>query len=273
LQKLEEEKKTVYGPVKSWRFGVSLGIDPIFQNSICSFNCVYCQLGKIQKVTLARKIYVPTEKIIKDLKEFFSKNQAQEIDVITFSGSGEPTLAKNLLEIAKQIKVLKPEISLIILTNSTTIVEPEVKRALYYFDRVILKLDALEQKVFEQINQPDLEVNLEKLKSEIINFKKIYKGYLDFQLMFMPLNINQAPFLGEFINLVQPDFVYLNTPSRPVPLGGKWILESRGNLDYYDPEKTRKLKTLTDKEILEVQQILKSKLSNQKTYLNCIHVS
>lgn len=83
---------SVYGPVSSWRYGRSLGVDPIGQVSICSFNCVYCQLGEIEKKTSDRAIYIPTEQIIQDLKTF----APWDVDVITLSGSGEPTLALNL---------------------------------------------------------------------------------------------------------------------------------------------------------------------------------
>ena len=269
-----EEKRTVYGPVKSWRFGSSLGIDTIFENSICSFNCSYCQLGKIQEVTCQRKVYVTTEKIIQDLLDFFEKKEKEQtkIDVITFSGSGEPTLAKNLQEIAQRIKQIRPMIPLIILTNSTTLLDPEVRRALDFFDRVILKLDALEERVFQIINQPAQEINLEEIKKGIKALRESYRGYLDFQLMFMPINISQADLIADFLGEIQPDFVYLNTPSRPVPIGS-WELESRGNLEYYDPQKTRKLKTLDKEESLKVQAILKSKLKSKKTYLHCIYDS
>ena len=84
----------VYGPVNSWRMGKSLGIDLLKVDSICSFACVYCQLGKINRLTDERKLFVPTAEVISELK----KSNWREADVITFSGSGEPTLAANLGE-------------------------------------------------------------------------------------------------------------------------------------------------------------------------------
>ena len=93
---------SVYGPVRSWRYGRSLGIDPIGVVSTCSFNCVYCQLGEIQHHTTARQIFIPTEKIVRDLQVV----NLADVDVVTLSGSGEPTQALNIGEIltaAKQI--------------------------------------------------------------------------------------------------------------------------------------------------------------------------
>ncbi len=88
-------QSTVYGPVNSWRVGSSLGIDLLFQTSICSFNCIYCQLGDIQLKTIERKIYVDTDQVEKD----FKNSRWPESDIITLSGNGEPTLALNMGEV------------------------------------------------------------------------------------------------------------------------------------------------------------------------------
>ena len=92
-EKIFQLSRTVYGPVLSWRFGQSLGIDPLFHTSTCSFNCIYCQLGQIQKITGRIKVYVDTAKVLADYREVANGRQ---IDIIMYSGSGEPTLAENL---------------------------------------------------------------------------------------------------------------------------------------------------------------------------------
>ena len=109
----------VYGPVQSWRYGRSLGIDPIGQVSTCSFNFVYCQLGEIEIKTQQRQIYVPTSDILQGLEYF----DPLYVDVITLSGSGEPTLAANLGEILKGIKTLTQR-SILVLTNGTPLSDP-----------------------------------------------------------------------------------------------------------------------------------------------------
>ena len=83
---------SVYGPVASWRFGSSLGIDPIGLVSTCSFNCAYCQLGEIEQKTEQRRIFITSEQISRDLSAF----APWDVDIVTLSGSGEPTLALNL---------------------------------------------------------------------------------------------------------------------------------------------------------------------------------
>ena len=78
----------IYGPVSSWRLGISLGIDPISgKEKICSFDCIYCQLGKTKFFSKKRKIFIPAERIIKEIYLL----PPLKIDYITFSGSGEPT--------------------------------------------------------------------------------------------------------------------------------------------------------------------------------------
>src|SRR2546423_15200332 len=113
---IAEASKAVYGPVRSWRAGISLGVDLLCVNSICSFRCLYCQLGKNNVHTTKRKIYVPTERVITDLL----RSSWQVADIITLSGSGEPTLARNMDEVIRQIKTLtgKP---ILVLTNGTTL--------------------------------------------------------------------------------------------------------------------------------------------------------
>ncbi len=247
--------KTIYGPVLSWRFGKSLGIDIIFEISTCSFNCIYCQLGQIQKVTLERKVYVSTEKIIDDLKEFL--NQNIEFDVITFSGSGEPTLAENLGEAAAEIKKLCPNKSLQVLTNSTMLLMPEVQENLKIMDRVICKLDAATDKTLRQINRPAEGISLENIVEGIKSFKKSFKGILDIQMMFMPLNLSQIDDLANLLKEIQPANVQLNTPLRPYPM--KWQRENRGNHLPEDLVETRQLKVITKQEAEFIEKTLRDK--------------
>ena len=107
-------ESSVYGPVHSWRVGASLGIDLLLTTSTCSFNCIYCQLGDIQLKTAERRIYVPTDRLERDLRQ----SAWEQADIVTFSGSGEPTLALNLAEAIHLVKEYtnKP---VMVLTNAT----------------------------------------------------------------------------------------------------------------------------------------------------------
>ncbi len=145
----------VYGPVKSWRAGTSLGIDPIGLTSTCSFNCSYCQLGKIQNHIYKVATYVPTQKIISDLIELEQENRFsfETLDVITFAGSGEPTLAENLGEIIDEIRKLNSDVDISILTNATTLNDKAVRERVMKADLVSLKLDAPDDNYLKSINQ------------------------------------------------------------------------------------------------------------------------
>jgi wyosine [tRNA(Phe)-imidazoG37] synthetase (radical SAM superfamily) len=258
-----QNQKAVYGPVRSWRFGQSLGIDPIFEVSTCSFNCIYCQLGNIQHVTAERKVYVSTQKVIEDFKEVLASGA--HFDVITFSGSGEPTLATNLGEIGHELKKLSPQTPLLVLTNSTNLRLPEVQADLQVMDRVIVKLDAPDNKTLQQMNRPSAGVSLEKIMEGILAFKKIYKGELDVQMMFMPLNIGQIENLAELLKQIQPDVVQLNTPLRPYPIG--WNRDSRGNHNPNPNYQTRTLRVITKEEAKHIEDTLRA-----ETGLNVLSV-
>ena len=217
------EFNSVYGPVKSWRYGRSLGIDPIGSISTCSFNCVYCQLGEIERKTSDRQVFLPTDKIIKDLQAF----APWEVDVITLSGSGEPTLALNLAEIISQIKQLtgKP---VAVLTNGTLLSNLEVRQALSLADKVAVKLDAVSDKQLRRINRPVDGIEWEDIWAGLKQFRAEFTGELGIQTMILtPWDDSTKT---EFIRLMRsllPDEIQINTPSRPKPL--KHQLEARGN--------------------------------------------
>ncbi|MBD2438053.1 radical SAM protein [Nostoc sp. FACHB-110] len=215
---------SVYGPVKSWRYGKSLGIDPIGIVSTCSFDCVYCQLGKIQNQTNQRQIFVPTKDIICDLQEM---TNWEDIDVVTLSGSGEPTLALNLAEILTVVRQIAKRPT-IVLTNSTLLGDYTVRGALQLADIVAVKLDAVSPNQLKRINQPITAVDLLDIVTGIEQFRQEYQGHLAIQTMV--LSRWKPEILATYIQLLellQPDEVQLNTPSRPRVLVRQ--LDARGN--------------------------------------------
>ena len=251
--------KTVYGPVKSWRFGQSLGIDPIFSSSTCSFNCIYCQLGNIQNVVSKIQTFVSTEKVINDFKELVESGA--EIDVITFSGSGEPTLANNLGEISRELKVLLPKVPHFVLTNGTLLGEPEVQKNLSGMDKVIIKLDAWNEESYQKINRPHPDCTLFRTLSGIRSFIKTFNQSIEIQTMFMPATNDDIEQFAEIINELEPELVQLNTPKRPYPLS--WHRENRGNHLGIHDHKVRNLKTLDPRDIGKIKEKLES-LTNSK---------
>lgn len=236
--------KYVYGPVKSWRSGTSLGIDPIGEISTCSFNCSYCQLGKIQNITTEIKNYVKTEFILEDLLEFEAKGKFsfEELDVITFAGSGEPTLAENLDEIIKGINKiqenriaegkLKKRVPISILTNATLFNREDLIEKVSLADQISLKLDAPNNEVLKSINQAAEGVTIESIVSGIKKLKTSYKGHLQLQMMFMPKFIKDPQYIEDLCAIIRKigvSSIQINTPTRPKPLGKEYHIETRGN--------------------------------------------
>jgi wyosine [tRNA(Phe)-imidazoG37] synthetase (radical SAM superfamily) len=214
---------SVYGPVQSWRFGRSLGIDPIGPDSCCSFNCVYCQLGEIQHQRCHRQVFIPTRKIQQDLQSFPICN----VNTITLSGSGEPTLAKNLGEILTMAKEITTK-PIGVLTNGSLLSNRAVCEELALADWVAVKVDAISADAFRRINRPMLTMNLQEISAGLLQFRQLYSGHLAIQTMLLTAWSEQEQ--AEYIRRMQallPDEIQLNTPTRTQPLTHQLV--ARGN--------------------------------------------
>lgn len=237
---------SVYGPVTSWRYGLSLGIDPIGTVSTCSFNCVYCQLGEINRQTRERAVFVTTEQIIEDLQKFPWSN----VDVITLSGNGEPTLALNLGEILTEIHKLTEKPTLV-LTNGTLLNLPEVRKELNLASKVSVKLDGTDFAQIRSINRCVKEINWNDLLEGIQCFAREYSGELSIQTMVLsPWTEQTLTQYTRIVSALSPKEIQLNLPLRPKPLVHQ--LDGRGNHspDADRPYGVRKLKCVS-REVVE----------------------
>lgn len=228
---------SIYGPVRSWRLGSSLGVDVLCVDSICSFECVYCQLGRINRVTTDRAVFVSTERVIADLRD----SDWRSADVVTFSGSGEPTLAANLGEIIAEIKRItgKP---VIVLTNSTLLDRADVRSDLALADRVFCKLDAWSEDSLRRFDRPAPGITLTGIVDGIREFRRGFGGFVAIQTMILrrPEPQELARF-ADILSSISPDEAQLNLPTRPVPR--EYFVETRGNEVEFD-ESFTKLKTI-----------------------------
>ncbi|MDP8213102.1 MAG: radical SAM protein [Candidatus Zapsychrus exili] len=207
----KKDFKYIYGPVPSWRLGSSLGIDPVSRiEKVCTFDCVYCQLGKTKNFTDERKVFIPIIEIIKELDLL----PPVQIDYITFSGACEPTLAKNLGQMIKAIKKIRNE-KIAVLTNSSLLDREDVQEDLLSADCVVAKLDASSQKVFEIVNNPMETIKFDSVLKGIKDFKSIYKGKLALQIMFIEKNKKYAEDIARIVEEIAPSEVQINTPLRP----------------------------------------------------------
>lgn len=205
----------VYGPVASWRLGRSLGVDIISTNEkTCSLDCVYCQLGRTVNRTTERKVYVETEWIEREIKAIFPDIE-DNTDVTTFAGMGEPALGANLGEVAEMLKQYSRK-PLAILTNAALITDEEVREDLKKLDVVVAKLDAPDQRTFEQVNRPVTgEIKVDEIINGLTEFRRGYKGRLCLQMMFVAENKDSRAEMARIAADIQPDEVQLNTPLRP----------------------------------------------------------
>ena len=205
----------VYGPVSSWRLGRSLGVDPICkEGKACSFDCVYCSLGPTTDRVIERRVFVPAGQVAQTLGKAMKKVKA---DVVTFAGTGEPTLAQNLgelIEIARDISGLP----VAVLTNSSLMNRKDVRRDLAGADIVKGKLDVPNAKLLRQINQPHMGVLFEDIVGGMKKFCKEFKGEFAVEVMFVPDNKNFSEEIAKVLRTIGPDEVQINTPLRHSPV-------------------------------------------------------
>ncbi|MFQ5867733.1 MAG: radical SAM protein [bacterium] len=204
----------IYGPVPSWRLGRSLGID-IIPFKICSFNCIYCETGRTTNLTVERKEYVSKDLVVEELKAFLLKRK--NIDYITFSGSGEPTLNSKIGEMVNEVKKLT-DVPVAILTNSSLLNREEVRRELRKADVVLPSLDVVSQSLFESLNRPHPSLKVEEIIEGLIEFRKEFKNKIWLEVLLVK-GINDGPEdihkLAEVIEKMEPDKIQLNTVVRP----------------------------------------------------------
>ena len=212
--KTKEITSYIYGPVPSWRLGRSLGVD-VIPFKICSFNCIYCETGRTTNLTVERKEYVSKASVIEELKAFLSKRK--NIDYITFSGSGEPTLNSKIGEMVSEVKKLT-DIPVAILTNSSLFSREEVRRELIKADVVLPSLDVVSQSLFESLNRPHPSLKIKEIIDGLIKFRKEFKNKIWLEILLVK-GINDGPEeirkLAEVIEKIRPDKVQLNTVVRP----------------------------------------------------------
>ncbi len=253
---MAERFKYIYGPVPSWRVGSSLGVDLLSQaEKICSFDCIYCQLGKTDILTKERKAFVPKEDIIKELEQL--PNDIN-IDYITLSGRGEPTLAMNLGETIKAIKKIRSE-KIAVITNSTLIDNGHVQDELSYADFIIAKLDVSSEDLLQKINKPANDIDFNHIIHGLKEFKKRFTGKLALQIMFIDENVAYASDLADMARAIDPHEIQINTPLRPCgvePLSPdeisslKEFFKGLNTITVYESEK-KQVKPLSNKDTLK----------------------
>ncbi|OQY34580.1 MAG: radical SAM protein [Spirochaetaceae bacterium 4572_59] len=212
--------KHLFGPVPSRRLGMSLGVD-LVPHKICSFNCIYCECGSTNRLTIERDEYVPVSEVLEELNRYFENNI--DPDYITFSGSGEPTLNSGIGRILSYIKKNWPDIPIAVLTNGSLLSDPALRKEIAHADVVLPSLDAVSNTVFRQIDRPFHSLNPEEYIQGLIDFRKEFKGKIWLELMILPGyndDLRELTLLNEAFDKINPDIIQINTLDRPGTVEG-----------------------------------------------------
>jgi wyosine [tRNA(Phe)-imidazoG37] synthetase (radical SAM superfamily) len=162
----------VFGPVPSRRLGRSLGVD-LIPRKLCSYDCVYCQVGRTTTHTIERGVYAPTELVVAELERKLAHKPGP--DIVTFSGSGEPTLAANIGEVLSWLKSYSAHRTAV-LTNGSLLWREDVRRELAMADLVVPSLDAVTEANWRRVNQPAPGLELGKVMGGIRRFCAEHPG-------------------------------------------------------------------------------------------------
>ncbi len=207
-------RKYTFGPVPSRRLGLSLGVD-VIPNKLCSLDCVYCEVGITDKRGLARKEYLPADEILAEINEVIK--EYPNLDHITISGSGEPTLNSKIGDIIRGIKRIT-KVPVAVLTNGTLLDDPAVRQDLKDADVVSPSLDAVSSDVFEKINRPNPNLRIDQIVDGIKQFRKEYSGKMWIEILLVN-GINdqddEVIKMKEVLDEIQPEKIHLNTVVRP----------------------------------------------------------
>jgi wyosine [tRNA(Phe)-imidazoG37] synthetase (radical SAM superfamily) len=214
--------KYIFGPVPSRRLGISLGVD-LMPHKTCSLNCVYCECGETTNLTIEDGVYVPTDDVIEELSRFLSHKP--EIDHITFSGSGEPTLHSGIQDIIKFVKTNHPGYKVALLTNGTMFFDPRIRKRVLDADIIIPSVDAGSVGVFRKINRPHPDLDLAEVIDGIAALKTEYKHKLMIEIFIIPgVNDTQDEIacIREALRKIGDVDIFLNSLDRPG--AESWVL-------------------------------------------------
>ncbi len=217
----------IFGPVLSRRFGLSLGVDLVGQGvKKCNYDCLYCELAKSKKVDKLDE-YASVEEIVSEVSIALLKHP--DIDFITLTANGEPTLYPNLSELVDRLNSIKNDKKLLILSNGSTIVDKSTQEALLKIDVVKLSLDSAREESFKKIDRP-INTNPKELIEAMSNFRDVYGGTLVLETLFVK-NVNDKDedisALNDAYLRIRPDRIDLSTIDRPPAYSVESVSEER----------------------------------------------
>ncbi len=217
----------VFGPVNSRRFGTSLGIDLSPDKKSCNFDCVYCELDRAKPVaSIANPPKV--EDIVDEVKKSLEK--FSDIEVITITSNGEPTLYKDIDKLVEELNSIKKDKKLLILTNSSTICDKSIQKTLSKIDIVKLSLDCVTPKCFKRIDRPLKNIEIEKIVKCMEDFSKDFHHILVVEVLLVKGindNIQEMTEVVRVLQNIKPHRVDMGTIDRPPAYDVKAVDESK----------------------------------------------
>ncbi len=206
----------IFGPINSRRFGKSLGVDLSPGKKQCNFDCLYCELDPAKTMAQQDEV-LPVLQIVESVKEGLEEHA--DIDVLTITANGEPTLYPHLNELIEEINKIKGRSTkTLILSNAATIDDPKVQEALLKFDEVKLSLDCATQKCLKKLDRSHEGIDVERIKKGMLDFKARYRGSLIIEILVVA-TLNDKPeeiaALNDYLLKLRPDRIDLGTIDRP----------------------------------------------------------
>ncbi len=208
--------KYVFGPISSKRLGQSLGVDLLPPKS-CTWNCIYCQLGRTKEYVISPKEFFPREEILDEIRQTLALQQP--LDWITFVGSGETMLYKGIGWLLAEVKKLTTT-PVAVITNGSLLYRTEVRQELLLADAVLPSLNAGSAALHDLICRPASGLTFQQHVDGLVAFRHEYCGRLWIEVMLLQgINDSDAALhdLAAVIRQINPDMVHLVLPTRPAP--------------------------------------------------------
>ncbi len=206
-----------FGPVSSRRLGRSLGINNITRPKVCSYNCIYCQVGLTDRITLTRGEFFMPEQILSAAERHLEKNgEGERPDYLTFVSNGEPTLDINL---GRSIALLKKlAIPIAVITNSSLLHDAAVREELMSADLISVKADAADRLTWLRVNRPVRGLSFEMVTEGLKLFAAGYNGRLITETM-LCRGVNESEEqiveVASLVRSLNPARAYIAIPTRP----------------------------------------------------------
>ncbi|WP_028584048.1 radical SAM protein [Desulfogranum mediterraneum] len=210
----------VFGPVPSRRLGQSVGINNI-PPKVCSYSCVYCQLGVSWDMSAERQAFYDPNELLAEVVEKLDRAGANRegVDYLTLVADGEPTLDRNLGTLIGLLKPLGCKVALI--TNASLVADPQVRAQIAQADWVSLKVDSLDERIWRKIDRPHKTLSLGPILSGIRAFAAEYQGMLVTETMLVAGLNEEVREVAAFIAGLEPAVSFLSIPTRPPAV--KWV--------------------------------------------------